>query len=949
MPIFTAIAAGITAVAGAIGFSAAVASTIGAVGAWAARGLLTIGISKLISNRAGDTAAGTTDAGARIPLPPASSNALCPVYGSAYVSHTVVDAKISSDQKTMWYVLAMAEVTDTTSGSGYTFDEVYYSNKLVTFDGTDPTKVVSLTTNTTPATTDTKINGKLYMYLFTNGSSSGVNTGGQTAIDIMSDSAIPANQRWNGPIYTTGGQSAQMTNTAFIIVKIIYDTNAGTNGGLQEVKAKLTNTLYQPGSVFKDYLINSRYGCGLPISTIDTASLDDLNTYSAQQISYYDSGILTTQDRYKINGPINTGQNCLSNLQQLADACDSWLQYSELTGKWKVVINKAYDQTPNATTFSNLFLIDSSILIGGIDVNPIDLNSTYNRLEIQHPDNNVLDQTAYPIINLIDYQPGLMSYNEPVNQLTIQYPQVNNYIQAIYLGIRRMLQSREDLVISCQLDYSGIQVEAGDVVRVTLEEYGWAEKLFRVSQVQEAKLENGALGARITAFEYNESVYADDPLDNFIPEPNTGLTDPNIIGTPNAPTVVLNVANTVNQMNVTGTIPSPGTILYMDFNYGNTSNSAQHLLYTSVATGNGLPYSSGAVVSINPTNIPAGNVYWSVTAKNNSVGVRSGSSTLTTWPGANVTLWNSSSNTGGITTNYVANNAITSSKMSNTSVVAGSYTNTNLTVDSAGRITSASNGSGGGTYNIQAGTSPFIIIGPSSGGETSVVGYSHLGSYTLPDISTGTGSGVGRGYLNGTTIASNYYLPFASGTSDTGNLFIADSTAGYTAPSSPGATIPAATPPFAAMQGPLYANYSGSAPNLGGWALLKEVQINPSYTPDIADYVRCECTVQMWANADTNVIYGGSFAESRGAYNNHYITQDKVGSVQLKQYLPHQLTYTFTYRGGYPSGLPVLSMALWMKNIVSGTRVHFLQTSMIITTPYKYGDYTNGFPFSPYA
>jgi hypothetical protein len=151
------------------------------------------------------------------------------------------------------------------------------------------------------------------------------------------------------------------------------------------------------------------------------------------------------------------------------------------------------------------------------------------------------------------------------------------------------------------------------------------------------------------------------------------------------------------------------------------------------------------------------------------------------------------------------------------------------------------------------------------------------------------------------------------------------------------------------VQGPLYANYSGSPPNLGGWALLKEVQVNSNYTPGSDDYVRCECTVQMWADNDTNVIYGGSYALSRGAINNHYITQDKVGSVQLKQYLPHQLTFTFTYRGGYPSTNPVLSMALWMKNVVSGTRVHFLQTSMILSTPYIYGDYTQGFPFDPYA
>ena len=958
MPVFTAIAAGIAAIAGAVGFSAAVATTIGAVGAFAARTLLTIGISKLLSNRSGDQAAGTQDSGSRVPLAPASSNSLCPVYGSAYISHTVVDAKISTDQKTMWYVLAMAEVTDTTAGSAYTFDEIYYGNRLVTFDGTDPAKVASLTTNTTAtgaSQIDTKVAGKIFMYLFPNGSSSGINTGGQTAIQIMSDAAIPSNLRWDSSLYTTGGQSAQMTNCAFVIVKVIYDTNAGTNTGLQEVKVKLTNTLYQPGSVIKDYFINPRYGCGLTIDAIDTDSLDALNTYSSQQIEYYNNGSPAYQDRYKINGPVATGQNCLSNLQQLVDSCDSWLQYSELTSKWKVVMNKAYDQTPNATSFGNLFLIDSSILIGGIDVNPIDLNNTYNVLQVQHPNSDVLDQTAYPIINLIDYQPELMSYNEPVNQLTIQYALVNNHIQAVYLGIRRMLQSREDLVISCALDYSGIQIEAGDVVRVTLAEYGWTEKLFRVSQVQEAKLENGTLGARITAFEYNESVYVDDPLENFIPEPNTGLGQTGVLGIPNAPLAILNTTNTISQMHIEGTVPTystdyPGQILYMDFNYGGTSNSAQHVYYTTVNASNGQPLTNGANVSINVTDIATGDIYWSVTARNDLVGVRGPStSSSLPWIGPTVTSYNSGTGTGGITGNNVKANTISSTNMTLTGVTAGSYTNTNLTVDSAGRITLAANGTGGGGGG-PTGSMAEYILGPEDSGGITNQSWDRNTTYPLKDISLGIGSGTGIGYLPGTTVSSSYYYPYIQGTSDTANLFISNSTAALaTTPYLDSLSGP--TPPGAGIQGPLYPNYSGSAPNLGGWALLTSVKMNPYYVSNKDFYYMATCNFQVSCNVDTTLIYAGGYSQDSGAPGHYYIGQEKLGSLDMKAYRPYYISYNFAYRGGYPSSTAAIQqMGLWMKNIVSGTIIYFLHSDMLIrgTTgdPYFINE---GYPFYPGA
>ena len=286
---------------------------------------------------------------------------------------------------------------------------------------------------------------------------------------------------------------------------------------------------------------NTRYGCAIPLTQIDTASLSALNTYSDALITYTPvGGGSATQARYRINGPLDLSTNCLSNLQDIADACDSWIQYSELVGKWKVVINKAY-----TGVLGDLYSVDSSVLIGGIDIIPLDLNQTYNSLEVQYPNNPIKDQTDVRIIDLTDpstdwYRPDLLSPNEADNRLTIQYQIVNSYVQAIYLGVRRLLQSREDLTIQCNLDYSGIQVEAGDVVRVTLAEYGWVDKLFRVSTVTEVKQANGNLGASIIAFEYNDDVFADNAIQNFVLEDNTGLVDPNIISQPSTPVIATN-------------------------------------------------------------------------------------------------------------------------------------------------------------------------------------------------------------------------------------------------------------------------------------------------------------------------------------------------------------------------------------------------------------------------
>ena len=529
------------------------------------------------------------------------------------------------------------------------------------FDGTDTSKVIQLETNSDPVQTDDKVNGKIHVYRFPNGSSSGIDTGGADAITVMSDGAIPADLRWNSALYTDDGQSASMTDLAFMIVKVDYDTNAGTTG-LATMNVQLINSLNKPNEVLYDYMTNSRYGCALLPANIDTDSLDSLGVYSDELITYIPTtGGTATQPRYRINGPVNTGQNCLSNLQQLVDACDSWLQYSELTGAWTIVVNRPYNW--DGAVITDLFLVDSSVLITGINVNPIDLNNSYNILEVQYPNTNILDQTDYNIINLVDYVPEVMSYNEPPNQLTVQFPQVNEYIQCTYLGIRRLLQSREDLTVDFTLDYSGIQIQAGDVIRIKFEAYGWDGlefpdgKLFRVSQVQEAKLEE-SLGARITAFEYNGTVYYDDPLNDFVPASNTGLTDPNIFSSPGTPSLVTNPLSdgNVKSFKVTSSTSATGSVLYMDFNYGTSNNVTTHKLYRTISQADGTPYTASSSVSIDVTDLPPATYYWSVTARNQQAGRSSASSSSFVWGGPNVTDFDTTTGLGGISFTNLGSN-----------------------------------------------------------------------------------------------------------------------------------------------------------------------------------------------------------------------------------------------------------------------------------------------------
>jgi hypothetical protein len=602
-----------------------------------------IGVVSLMVQRPGaQSNSAVPNSGTRIQLPPATNNKLPVVYGTAYIAPSVVDAIISTDLRAMTYVLTLAEVTDTTPGSGYTFDEIYYDGKLVTFDFTDHSKVASLTTNSNPAQTDTKISPHLHVYLYSNGSSSGVNT------------THPA---W----YHMGGWDSNytMSNCCFMIVNLIYNVDSGTTG-LGSFRVKLSNNLTKPGDVFQDYLTNPRYGCAVPITSINTATLAEVNAYSDQLITYTSSTGFTTstQARYRIHGPMDTNRTCMENLQYIADACDSWIQFSEVTGQWGVVLNRSYT---DYTTLTNLYQVYDNTLIGGIDINPTDLNSTYNQMEIQYPNTNIMDQTDIQVLDLYQSDPALLSPNEPVNKFVLQLPLVNNAVQAKYLGARRLLLSREDLVISFRCDYSGIQVNAGDVIRINHNRYGWIDKLFRVTNVTEEKAADGSLSVTMLAGEYNESVYADLGIIDYVPSANQGVTDPNVFVAPAAPTIVPIVAanNAINAFTVIGVLPVDGTYLYMDFNYGTTTDVSTHILYQTVKTSNGTPLTPGGTYSVPVTDLPAGTYYWSLKIRNNMGGIVSTASTFIAWIGPTVASYNTGTGVGGITTGVIHNNAAT--------------------------------------------------------------------------------------------------------------------------------------------------------------------------------------------------------------------------------------------------------------------------------------------------
>ena len=188
----------------------------------------------------------------------------------------------------------------------------------------------------------------------------------------------------------------------------------------------------------------------------------------------------------------------MANIENIANSAQSWVTYDITQGKWSMVINQA-------GTSSHSF--DDSNIVGEVDLVTTQLDRLYNAVEVQYPDNDIEDSNSFVRAEML---PGDLLQNEPENVLRLTYPLLSDQIQALHLGLTELKQSRLDKVITFVSDYTSYGIRAGDVIDVTVDTYNWTNKLFRVLQLEEVDRSDGYIDIRITAIEYDDSIYDHD-------------------------------------------------------------------------------------------------------------------------------------------------------------------------------------------------------------------------------------------------------------------------------------------------------------------------------------------------------------------------------------------------------------------------------------------------------
>lgn len=367
MPAFTAIGIAVaSAITGATFATVGAALTAGAFGFAAIATISTIGAAYITSriingnvNKGSNAAAGISEGG-RVQLPPASNHKIPVLYGSAFANGIITDARITDENKTMYYCLVLSETTQ--SGS-YTVNDVYANDLRLIFEGAGSKHKVAAGrkyVENDPATqsedfeTSYKVDStnliEVRVY-----AGSGAST---NQIFPTADTPVNAWDYWNNG---SGWTSAnEMKGLVFAIVKVRYNADKGLTG-VPNFTFDITNTLSNPAAVWRDYMTSVRYGAQVDGASIPTgagSSYARWRDYCDELIRYTNKdAVSSTQKRYTINGVLDTSRQVKTNIDSILQNGGAWMSYDVSTGYWRPVIKKAVTAEFTASRAGNVLTV----------------------------------------------------------------------------------------------------------------------------------------------------------------------------------------------------------------------------------------------------------------------------------------------------------------------------------------------------------------------------------------------------------------------------------------------------------------------------------------------------------------------------------------------------------------------------------------------------------------
>ena len=277
---------------------------------------------------------------------------------------------------------------------------------------------------------------------------------------------------------------------------------------------------------------SDRYiGTIISIGSLSSDKRDDVTDYFWRPFS---DTISTgaTRELFTCNGAVDTNSGVGVNMVDLLMCCQATPTFE--LGMLGVVVNRKKDVVFPEQNY--LYTSQQEIarhggidhrfneknIFGGVDISISSSVNTLNELTMNF---NNRRSKFNPDQVTINAPKAIKNTNEYISSDKINLRFTDNNVEAKILGAVIMNQSRQDISVKFKTDLRGLTLRSGDLFSVTQRHYGFSDKKFRVTRLEEIDM-NGAHGIEISGIEYADEIYDVGQLNDSDVAKNTTLLNP---------------------------------------------------------------------------------------------------------------------------------------------------------------------------------------------------------------------------------------------------------------------------------------------------------------------------------------------------------------------------------------------------------------------------------------
>jgi hypothetical protein len=288
------------------------------------------------------------------------------------------------------------------------------------------------------------------------------------------------------------GWDPHFKGIAYVYVRLEYDEEVWTNGVPQmtfDVEGKKvpstsdgTSLSYDdnPARCILDMLVNTRYGKGIDPADLDLTSFASAETYCNTK-------------GFELRGNVSTNGTIYANLIDMLTSCRGYIAFGN---QYRLLIDKI-DTTDDA----DIFAITKDNIIGNVDYVLGDKRNMFNKMTAKFLNSS----TGYKDDIVVIESSTLKTQDNELSleaEIPLPFTKTKSVVEQILT--EEINQSRQSHMIQVKCTVDAIDLQVGDLVKVTNETFGITEKKFRVmSTIVEPSSE-----VTLSLREYDADVYS---------------------------------------------------------------------------------------------------------------------------------------------------------------------------------------------------------------------------------------------------------------------------------------------------------------------------------------------------------------------------------------------------------------------------------------------------------